>query len=49
MLSLLRREDRGTDAFNPKLIAPMVLGAILNPINSSIIAVSLIPIGRPEF
>ncbi len=33
------------DAFEPRLIMPMVLGAILNPINSSIIAVSLVPIG----
>jgi MFS family permease len=32
--------------FDRKLIAPMVLGAILNPVNSSILAVSLIPIGR---
>lgn len=32
--------------FNQKLIAPMVLGSILNPINSSIIAVALIPIGN---
>jgi MFS family permease len=33
------------DAFDRRLIAPMILGAILNPINSSIIAVSLVPIG----
>ena len=32
--------------FNQKLIAPMILGSILNPINSSIIAVALIPIGQ---
>ncbi|WP_240670102.1 MFS transporter [Actinoplanes solisilvae] len=31
--------------FDRKLIAPMVLGAILNPINSSMIAVALVPIG----
>ncbi|HJQ00193.1 MAG TPA: MFS transporter [Jatrophihabitans sp.] len=31
--------------FDRRLIAPMILGAILNPINSSILAVSLIPIG----
>jgi MFS family permease len=35
----------GDEAFDRRLIAPMVLGAILNPINSSIIAVSLVPIG----
>ncbi|MBZ5736684.1 MFS transporter [Nocardioides mangrovi] len=32
--------------FDRRLIAPMVLGSMLNPINSSIITVSLIPIGR---
>lgn len=32
--------------FDRRLIAPMILGAICNPINSSIIAVSLIPIGK---
>ena len=34
-----------TNRFNRKLYVPMVLGSILNPINSSIIAVALIPIG----
>lgn len=32
--------------FDRRLIAPMVLGAVLNPINTSIIAVALVPIGR---
>jgi MFS family permease len=32
--------------FDRKLIAPLVLGAILNPINSSMIAVALVPIGE---
>ncbi|HEV7709958.1 MAG TPA: MFS transporter, partial [Asanoa sp.] len=31
--------------FDRRLIAPMILGAVLNPINSSMIAVALIPIG----
>ena len=31
--------------FNRRLIAPMVLGSVLNPINSSMIAVALVPIG----
>jgi MFS family permease len=31
--------------FDRRLISPMILGSILNPINSSMIAVSLIPIG----
>lgn len=33
------------DGFDRRLVAPMILGTILNPVNSSIIAVSLIPIG----
>ncbi|MBO0826823.1 MAG: MFS transporter [Streptosporangiales bacterium] len=47
LLSALRRRS-GTgsgDEFDRSLLAPMVLGAVLNPVNSSIIAVSLIPIG----
>ena len=31
--------------FDRRLLAPMILGSILNPVNSSIIAVSLVPIG----
>lgn len=38
------RPDTG-GAFDRKLLAPMILGAVLNPVNSSIIAVSLVPIG----
>jgi MFS family permease len=34
-----------TTGFDRRLIAPMVLGAILNPVNSSMIAVALVPIG----
>ncbi|WP_332236683.1 MFS transporter [Sporolactobacillus sp. KGMB 08714] len=41
-MSKFRNEGR----FNQKLIAPMILGSILNPINSSIISVALIPIGK---
>jgi MFS family permease len=36
---------RASDSFDRKLLAPMMLGAVLNPINSSVIAVSLVPIG----
>ncbi|MEV1328112.1 MFS transporter [Micromonospora costi] len=32
--------------FDRRLIAPMILGAVLNPINSSMIAVALVPIGQ---
>ncbi|MFD8704786.1 MFS transporter [Kitasatospora sp. NPDC059648] len=35
-------EDGG---FNRRLLVPMVLGSVLNPINSSMIAVALVPIG----
>jgi MFS family permease len=34
-----------SESFDRGLLPPMMLGAILNPINSSIIAVSLVPIG----
>lgn len=33
------------DAFDRRLLAPMMLGSVLNPVNSSIISVSLVPIG----
>ena len=36
----------GSDGgFNRKLIAPLVSGAVLNPINSTVVAVALVPIG----
>lgn len=38
-------DDRATASFDRKLIVPMILGAILNPVNSSLIAVALVPIG----
>ncbi|MER6694218.1 MFS transporter [Streptomyces minutiscleroticus] len=40
-----RRADRAA-GFDRRLLAPMVLGSILNPVNSSMLAVALIPIGR---
>ncbi|MFE1858954.1 MFS transporter [Streptomyces anandii] len=44
------RATRGADrpkpaGFDRRLIAPMVLGSVLNPVNSSMIAVALVPIG----
>ncbi|MCM2393730.1 MFS transporter [Streptomyces albipurpureus] len=33
-------------SFDRRLITPLILGSVLNPINSSIIAVSLVPIGE---
>ncbi|MFJ7244730.1 MFS transporter [Kitasatospora sp. NPDC098652] len=33
------------DGFDRRLLAPMVLGSVLNPINSSMIAVALVPVG----
>ncbi len=44
-LHLPWRSARADDAFDRKLTVPMILGSILNPINSSMIAVALIPIG----
>lgn len=40
-----RRKGFDTKGFDTKLITPMILGSVLNPINSSILAVSLVPIG----
>lgn len=40
----LRRAE-ASSGFDHRLISPMMLGAVLNPINSSIIAVALVPIG----
>ncbi|MFK0150920.1 MFS transporter [Streptomyces sp. NPDC090493] len=41
-----RKDSRPAPAgFDRRLIAPMVLGSVLNPINSSMIAVALVPIG----
>jgi MFS family permease len=49
MTAFLRRRRSGADpqdeAFDRRLIAPMILGAILNPINSTMLAVALVPIG----
>ncbi|MGV9252725.1 MFS transporter [Streptomyces sp. NPDC003697] len=44
------RTSRGADrpppaGFDRRLVAPMVLGSVLNPVNSSMIAVALVPIG----
>jgi len=44
---LIRRSTKpqARDGFDRKLLAPMMLGSILNPVNSSIVSVSLVPIG----
>ncbi len=39
------KATRPPEAFARRLYAPMVIGAVLNPVNSSMIAVSLVPIG----
>ncbi|MFI5880495.1 MFS transporter [Streptomyces sp. NPDC051554] len=41
----LRTTRPAPAGFDRRLIAPMVLGSVLNPINSSMIAVALVPIG----
>nr|WP_224334575.1 MFS transporter [Streptomyces olivaceus] len=38
--------DSGRPAFDRRLLPPMLLGSVLNPINSTIVAVALVPIGR---
>lgn len=44
LLARLRRPAEA-DAFDRRLVAPMILGSLLNPVNSSLIAVALVPIG----
>ena len=44
LLARLRRRP-DPDAFDRRLVAPMILGSLLNPVNSSLIAVALVPIG----
>lgn len=45
MVSNKKNTSYSNNQFNKKLLTPMVLGSILNPINSTIISVALIPIG----
>ncbi|MEC3918147.1 MFS transporter [Nocardia sp. CDC160] len=46
MISTLHRSTRPrSDGFDRRLLVPMITSSILNPINSSIVAVSLVPIG----
>ncbi|WP_348789777.1 MFS transporter [Leifsonia sp. NPDC080035] len=44
MTATVTRHAPPPDRFDRRLLSPMMLGAILNPINSSIIAVALVPI-----
>jgi MFS family permease len=37
--------ERALAGFDRKLLAPLISGAVLNPVNSTIIAVALVPIG----
>ncbi|WNV86497.1 MFS transporter [Umezawaea sp. Da 62-37] len=39
------RDGAAATGFDRRLLPPMVLGSVLNPINSTIIAVTLVPIG----
>ena len=41
----IRPRIRRDDGFDHRLLAPLISGAVLNPINSTIIAVALVPIG----
>jgi MFS family permease len=44
MSTATRRRPAPENTFDRRLLAPMMLGSILNPVNSSIIAVALVPI-----
>ncbi|MFV8181997.1 MFS transporter [Streptomyces sp. AF1B] len=41
----VKRAPTGTAGIDRRLIPPMMLGSVLNPINSTVIAVALVPIG----
>lgn len=41
-----RTRGEARPGFDRRLLPPMLLGSVLNPINSTIIAVALVPIGR---
>ena len=41
----MKNAVRRKDGFDRKLLAPLISGAVLNPVNSTIIAVALVPIG----
>ena len=44
MIDLITAKPGPADRFDRRLLAPMMIGAVLNPVNSSIIAVALVPI-----
>ncbi|WP_241703223.1 MFS transporter [Leifsonia shinshuensis] len=44
MIDLITAKPGPPDRFDRRLLAPMMVGAVLNPVNSSIIAVALVPI-----
>lgn len=44
MIDLVTAKPGPADRFDRRLLAPMMIGAVLNPVNSSIIAVALVPI-----
>lgn len=43
--SAVARRGTGEAGFDRRLVPPMMLGSVLNPINSTVIAVALVPIG----
>jgi MFS family permease len=45
VLGRVRARFGSGDGFDRKLIAPLVSGAVLNPVNSTIVSVALVPIG----
>ncbi|NUR08523.1 MAG: MFS transporter [Nocardioidaceae bacterium] len=44
-LAVRRPADPPADTFDRRLTLPLILGSVLNPVNSSMIAVALVPIG----
>jgi len=44
----VRTKPPSTDGFDRRLIAPLIAGAVLNPINSTIVSVALCRSGWPS-
>lgn len=45
-LTAARSDGRERTGFGPRFVAPVVVGSMLNPINSTMISTALVPIGR---
>ncbi len=44
--AILPGEEMRHDSYSARLVAPLLIGSLLNPINSTMISTALVPIGR---